>query len=63
VNHDWQTQTYVVTLLDGSEVWAATLVCECGYQTATDIEHASEAEAVTAVERAAAWATTHFGVV
>ena len=29
MNHDWQTQTYVVTLLDGTEVWAATLVCEC----------------------------------
>ncbi len=58
-HHDWQTETFAMTMLDGAEEWSATLVCECGYQTATDRTFPTTTEATAAVERAARWSPVH----
>ena len=57
--HDWQVTTYTTTLIDGTDLFSATLVCECGYQTATDTEHLTPDAAEAAVVRVARWSPTH----
>ncbi len=58
-HHDWQVDTYAMTMIDGTEEWSATLQCECGYQTASDRTFPTPADATTAVERAARWSPVH----
>jgi len=61
-DHAHEVTTYATTLLDGTDLFTATLVCECGYQAATDTEYLTAAEAALAVRRIARWSEAHAGV-
>lgn len=59
IGHEWDITTESSEMLDGTSEWGARLVCTCGYQAIVAAQYASEAGAVTAVERMAKWSSGH----